>query len=75
VCQVVLLFSLGYFSTKAIVDRTVYELSYYLVQALFFLISTIDIDFSLATKVHADGHLLVVGLDRKGRELFKLYMN
>lgn len=32
-------------------------------------------DFTLATKVHADGHLLIVGINEQGREIFKLYMN
>lgn len=41
----------------------------------FLIVSCLNMDFTLATKVHADGHLLIAGINERGNEIFKLYMN
>jgi len=70
------LYTKGTFGTIAIINDFLMSLDYMVLYALFFLIlSQLNMDFTLETKVTADGHLLIVGVNERGREIFKLYMN
>ena len=61
------------FTTTAIVFIIV---TYFILQILqAIIVSKVNLDFTLATKVHASGQLLIVWINKRGREIFKLYMN
>jgi len=65
----------GRLGLATVVLLTLNEVIFFFNQVLFFLISMLNVDFTLVTKVQVNGKVLIVGLDSQGREIFKLYMN
>ena len=71
------LYTQGNFNTIAIVSNGLTLLNVYLIEILVFIAITRQNLFyrSLSTKVLADGHILIIGLDSKGNEKLTLYLN
>ena len=77
-CLAQILFVLvqGFYNTFSAVTVVFICVTYFILQIIqAIIVSWLNMDFTLATKVHADGHLLIVGINERGREIFKLYMN
>ena len=70
------IYNQGFFGTLALVTNACFLFNTALMLFLCFLMVTqLAFDFTLSTKVQADGQVLIVGLSRRGRELFKLYID
>ena len=66
----------GYFGPIAIMSNTLTAIDYIVLEALYFIVLTqFSLDFTMTTKVLADGNVLIVCLDSRGNETLKLYMN
>lgn len=76
IAQFLYVMAQGFYNTFTTVGIVFIIVTYFILQILqAIIVSKVNLDFTLATKVHADGHLLVVGINKRGREIFKLYMN
>lgn len=69
------LYTQGYFGTTAIFSNASNEVYYCLVNVLFFGTALLGANFTLKTKVLANGDVMIVGVDDNGRESFKIYID
>ena len=52
------------------------SIDYIILESLYFITLTlVNLDFTLTTQVLADGNVLIICLDGRGKAMYKLYMN
>ena len=69
------LYMQGIYDKWALTTNILTLIQYYFTLSVYFVaLIGVTPDFSLTTKVQADGNVLIVAIDSKGNEVFKLYL-
>ena len=68
-------FTQGYYNAGAMLNRTATNILYVIMQSFLFLtIINLDMDINLTTQVLHNGQIMIIGINAKQREVFRIFM-